>query len=602
MDQAYLYKGGFLEWSMSNTYAFVNSLKNDIVLRSDTSNQNILFGVDNSNDTSAFMIQTDKNVFFRPIWTQCNAYIGTNYSSNVINALICDLGNAQFTCNVCIGDSNVITRLTITGPSNDPVLGPHVTYCLQYRDPVYQQLNYNHDSIFQSYDAFYNSNEKWTSTSSNGNFIIAKESNCINIYVSKNNAYGSNFVLTNPTFSVMDTSCVGINIKHPGAELHVLGNSFMEGNAWIRSNLSFSSNNVFSCPSQNILNINGDVEFFNDVYTIGSNVTFLSQQDLLPTFQTANKGHDAIYQSYDMSLKENSWISSSSNGNFAMIKEPNMFSIYASSNNAPKQTVQQLNVAISVADNAFVGVGHSNPLYPLDVIGISMFQSDVIILDSQFQMSNATGLISIDSANYSMNINNDTVLQKSSSLTFSNGTGNISISSAGNTLDVFGRCFVASGIEIGNNGITHSVYNTENNTSWTYDNTTNSTFILNTNVGIGIVNPQYLLDVNGDIHVNGTVSSLSDERYKKNIRGLSNCLDSLCLLNGYSYKNHKNESSTEYGVIAQEVMKVFPELVDHDHIQDLYSVKYNNIIPLLIESIKELKYMIKRMEIIHRTC
>ena len=133
MDQAYLYKGGFLEWSMSNTYAFVNSLKNDIVLRSDTSNQNILFGVDNSNDTSAFMIQTDKNVFFRPIWTQCNAYIGTNYSSNVINALICDLGNAQFTCNVCIGDSNVITRLTITGPSNDPILGPHVTYCLQYR-------------------------------------------------------------------------------------------------------------------------------------------------------------------------------------------------------------------------------------------------------------------------------------------------------------------------------------------------------------------------------------------------------------------------------------------------------------------------------------
>lgn len=41
-----------------------------------------------------------------------------------------------------------------------------------------------------------------------------------------------------------------------------------------------------------------------------------------------------------------------------------------------------------------------------------------------------------------------------------------------------------------------------------------------------------------------------------------------------------------YGVIAQEIAEVLPEIVNHT---DHYRVNYNALVPFLIEAIKELK-------------
>lgn len=67
----------------------------------------------------------------------------------------------------------------------------------------------------------------------------------------------------------------------------------------------------------------------------------------------------------------------------------------------------------------------------------------------------------------------------------------------------------------------------------------------------------------------------------------------VCKLNGTLYewkdemKEHHGREGYEYGLIAQEVQKEFPEMV---YEEDGYlSVDYIQMIPVLVEAIKELK-------------
>ena len=57
-------------------------------------------------------------------------------------------------------------------------------------------------------------------------------------------------------------------------------------------------------------------------------------------------------------------------------------------------------------------------------------------------------------------------------------------------------------------------------------------------------------------------------------------------LNGYSYYN-KLSNKADIGVVAQEVEKVFPQLVQTDS-EGYKSVAYGNLVAPLIEAIKEI--------------
>ena len=78
----------------------------------------------------------------------------------------------------------------------------------------------------------------------------------------------------------------------------------------------------------------------------------------------------------------------------------------------------------------------------------------------------------------------------------------------------------------------------------------------------------------------------SDARYKANIAVLTSPLEKLLSLHGYSYYNKLSEKN-DVGVIAQEVEKVFPELVQTDT-QGYKTVAYANLVAPLIEAVKEL--------------
>lgn len=95
---------------------------------------------------------------------------------------------------------------------------------------------------------------------------------------------------------------------------------------------------------------------------------------------------------------------------------------------------------------------------------------------------------------------------------------------------------------------------------------------------------------NGNAWLRGALTQASDLRLKKNIVALNNSLSQLLKLNGYHYywKDSHVDSSLQTGLIAQEVQQLFPELVKEDAKGEL-SVNYTGLVPVLIESIKELK-------------
>ena len=81
-------------------------------------------------------------------------------------------------------------------------------------------------------------------------------------------------------------------------------------------------------------------------------------------------------------------------------------------------------------------------------------------------------------------------------------------------------------------------------------------------------------------------------RSKENIHTVQNALDVVDNLRGVSF-DWKESGRSSYGVIAQELQKVLPELVHGDNPK---TVNYNGIIGVLIEAIKELKKEVEELK------
>ncbi len=120
------------------------------------------------------------------------------------------------------------------------------------------------------------------------------------------------------------------------------------------------------------------------------------------------------------------------------------------------------------------------------------------------------------------------------------------------------------------------------------------------NVGIGESAPNVALDVNGDVEVNNVMVH-SDRRWKKNINGLENALDTVLRLEGVNFEwrtgeftGRKFSEGRQVGLIAQEVESVIPEIVQTDP-DGFKSVAYTNVTPFLIEAIKEQQQTIEQL-------
>ena len=474
---------------------YYDHLLNDWISSSSNGNFQITKGSGNLSFTSASNVA--------PGTSMCNALqIALSINSNSF---------------IGIGTEDHVThRMTLYGADSDPQ-GPHIAaYTTSDSiNPVFQQLNWCHDAIIQSFDVYYDHvSGEWISSSSNGNFQISKG-------------------LGNLTFLASS------NIE-PGKKT----------NSSLEIALSINSNSFVGIGT--IQNITHRMTLYgNDSDQMGPHIAaYTSYDSNHPVFQQLNWSHDDITQAFDIYYDAtlNDWISSSSNGNFQIIKNVGNLSFMSASNVVPGASASKsLQIALSINSNSFIGIGTEHPETKLDVYGDSTLRGNINIV---------------------------------------NATGNVPVISCGNELNIMGQCFISSGIEIGNNG--GIVSQNGNNIYWESSSESNI-YILNQFVGIGTSNPLYKLDVNGNMNVSGNITQLSDERYKTNIKPIENALDKVCNLNGYSFSFKGQESQTEFGLIAQQVIEEIPDLVIINNSNEAMSVKYTNIIPFLIESIKELK-------------
>jgi len=116
-----------------------------------------------------------------------------------------------------------------------------------------------------------------------------------------------------------------------------------------------------------------------------------------------------------------------------------------------------------------------------------------------------------------------------------------------------------------------------------------------TGYGLRVITPSgpteyFALRVYGDISATGSVYSSSDENLKDNIQILEDPLARISRLKGVTFSWNESapkgaRGKNQIGVIAQDVEKVFPELVKKDE-EGMLSVNYMGLIPVLIESVK----------------
>ena len=124
------------------------------------------------------------------------------------------------------------------------------------------------------------------------------------------------------------------------------------------------------------------------------------------------------------------------------------------------------------------------------------------------------------------------------------------------------------------------------------------------NLGLGTLTPTQTLDVVGNANVSGCFmiggsgiagTCSSDLRLKKNIQPFSSVLDKVVQLQPVHYDWRANEfpeyhfgASRATGLIAQEVEKVFPDMVSTDA-NGYKQVNYSQLPYLMLQAIRELK-------------
>ena len=121
-------------------------------------------------------------------------------------------------------------------------------------------------------------------------------------------------------------------------------------------------------------------------------------------------------------------------------------------------------------------------------------------------------------------------------------------------------------------------------TQWRVDNNSGTTMLT--------------CDTSGNFTATGNVGAYSDMALKEDIYQIENALEKVNQLRGVHF-TRKSNNSKEIGVVANEVEKVVPELVDEHEDKELGKIKtmkYANTVGLLIEAVKDLSKQVEELK------
>ena len=159
-------------------------------------------------------------------------------------------------------------------------------------------------------------------------------------------------------------------------------------------------------------------------------------------------------------------------------------------------------------------------------------------------------------------------------------------SSSGNT-SIVGTLTVTGDTTLNSTVTSTAIVNITNATA--SSSKTTGALVVTGGVGIG-----------GDLFVGGDIAAYatSDQRLKDNITPIPNALNKVLSISGniFDWNDKSEKEGTDLGVLAQEVLEVLPEAVttrDNGYL----AVRYEKLVPLLIEAIKELKAEIDELKV-----
>ena len=113
---------------------------------------------------------------------------------------------------------------------------------------------------------------------------------------------------------------------------------------------------------------------------------------------------------------------------------------------------------------------------------------------------------------------------------------------------------------------------------------------------------RFYCDYNGNVTASGNITAYSDQRLKTNIETIANPLELVNKLRGVTF-DWIETGKHSYGLIAQEVEQVIPELVlettngntETDVSTTVKSVDYSKLVSVLIEAVKEQQQQIDKL-------
>ena len=594
-----------------------------------------------SSETGNFQIRKRDGRF--KILSACNTYPGSNIDQLSIAFAI------NSNSYIGIGTEDTTHRLTIRGPTSN-ILGAHTAMYLNEDSnyPVFQHLNWDHDKIYQSFDTFFDGSN-WVSSSSNGNFSVAKSNGRLLFQSACNSPQGS--IITNSLYTAMainSNSFIGIgtqdptrritiraeesNIQGPHMNVYIKGDSnhplfeqlnwnhdditqsfdaYFDGNDWISSsstgNFQIKKKNgrLLFCSACNTYPGSNLTSSWFNALTINSNsyigigtsnpkhrlslqgpsnsvlgphiATYVNDSNN-PAFQLYTLNHNMISMNFDCWWNGFNYISSSSNANIQMIKQDGKLVFQSAPSVIPGNIVDPYWFpAFTINSNNYIGVRNSNPMYPLDVHGDAIFRNNIKV--DGFSVLSGIKIIPTGASNVSLPVYDG--------IGISNDILGVSIITSNSPLNYIK--FMGSNSEL-------------------------ARFTGDGKFGIGIINPTYTLQLGIDSAAKPATSTwtiTSDERIKENIMpaNLDICYSNIrnMQLRRFAWKSNiytdvQIDDRTKLGWIAQEVEKVFPKAVKIQNmfgIEDCRTLNSDQIYACVFGCVQKLQLMVEDISLTH---
>jgi hypothetical protein len=99
----------------------------------------------------------------------------------------------------------------------------------------------------------------------------------------------------------------------------------------------------------------------------------------------------------------------------------------------------------------------------------------------------------------------------------------------------------------------------------------------------------------GNLVIGGTFTEQSSIRYKKDVVGIESTSDRVELLKPVRYKKIENDAE-EIGLIAEDVVELFPEVVKYDNEGRPDGINYSRLSVILLKAVQELTERVNKLE------